>query len=65
METRIFSVQKDTVNPNANETESAIKTVYENGVGRHFFETMGIPVLLGRSIDSGDKIGAPKLGGDQ
>jgi predicted permease len=27
----------------------------------HFFETMGIPVLLGRGIEAGDRAGAPRV----
>ncbi len=34
---------------------------YLNGVGSRFFETMGIPVLLGRAVDDGDTATAPRV----
>jgi predicted permease len=35
--------------------------VHFNGVGPQFFETMGIPLMLGRTIGPEDKSGAPKV----
>src|SRR6185437_5800632 len=35
--------------------------IQENFVGPGFLETMGIPLLLGRSINSGDNASAPKI----
>jgi predicted permease len=34
--------------------------VYRNRVGPRFFETLGIPLVLGRSIEARDEAGAPK-----
>ncbi len=38
-----------------------LRRVYINIVSRGFFETMKIPLLLGRSIDDRDRIGAPTV----
>ena len=46
--------------PKAGEVSGRLQT-YMNMVGPKFFETMGIPVVLGRPISEGDRAGAPKV----
>jgi predicted permease len=55
-----FSLQGSA--PKPNETgRPDLPGVYFNGVGPRFFETMGIPVLLGRALGPGDTFKAPKV----
>jgi len=37
-------------------------TAHSNGVGPKFFETLGIPLVLGRAVSEGDTARAPKVG---
>jgi len=47
--------------PKSGEKDDGVGT-YVNSVGPNFFETMGIPLLLGRTIGEGDTEGTPKVG---
>ena len=46
--------------PKPGQKNEAIQ-VATNWVGPRFFETMGIPLLLGRTLGEGDREGAPKV----
>ncbi len=46
--------------PKPGEKSDALRA-YLNGVGSRFFETLGIPVLLGRAVDDGDTATAPRV----
>jgi len=48
--------------PRPGEAKGGSIVTDRNSVGSRFFETFGIPLLLGRTISDGDVEGAPKVG---
>src|SRR5207245_5118081 len=56
----IFGVSIQGYTPKPGEKDDQLET-YVNSVGPGFFETMGIPLVLGRGIGESDTIAAPKM----
>jgi len=55
------AIEGYTPKPGESEGDGAV-SVYTHYVGSRFFETLGIPLLLGRTIQDGDTGAAPRVG---
>ena len=56
----IYETYIDGTPPKGANKDGAVSAHF-NGVGANFFETLGIPLVLGRTINDGDVAGTPKV----